>query len=81
MKGWYGVTGEDILEGYGQPPHARHVYLPYFNGNSLLTRKFLFRHLQTPQQNIYTYIPTPIPNNQFIYLPKIDMNRKNYKNE
>lgn len=34
-------TGDiDILDGFGAAPHERHVYLPYFNGTTLLTRKF-----------------------------------------
>ncbi|KAF5275920.1 hypothetical protein FQR65_LT16522 [Abscondita terminalis] len=27
------------MDGYGQAPHEQHVYLPYFNGTTLLTRE------------------------------------------
>nr|XP_015834181.1 PREDICTED: ankyrin-3 isoform X12 [Tribolium castaneum] len=32
-------AGENILDGFGTAPHQRHVYLPYFNGTTLLTRE------------------------------------------
>ncbi|GJQ83739.1 hypothetical protein Trydic_g20615, partial [Trypoxylus dichotomus] len=31
--------GEEILDGFGAAPHEQHVYLPYFNGTTLLTRE------------------------------------------
>lgn len=49
-------SGEDILEGYGSAPHEQHVYLPYFNGTTLLTSKLTELH-QIMRHVFFFYFP------------------------
>lgn len=55
IKCWnwaFGVScaGDDFMETalYGKPPYATHVYLPYYEGQMLLTRKCPCLQVTTP---------------------------------
>lgn len=65
------MTGAGLIEGdpdvldsagvYGKPTHAQHVYLPYYEGQMLLTRKCVpFVCLRNFQFSLFMIIITPL---------------------